>query len=559
MKKTFIFLLLSLGMALSGCAWLSNPDPTPTLSPTVTPTAIVANAHVIFVQAVEAEDGSWTFSVTVEHPDTGWEDYADGWDVVLPDGTVVKPNPEAAFTRVLTHPHETEQPFTRSQSGIVIPADVTSVTVRAHDLVDGYGGQEVVVQLNQSSGLNFSVERASAFQMELLPQIGVTNQQPDGNRVASGQIDLLNAAVLDIPLGGVPLWVVGAADEAGNPIWVAALEDGQLAGFRVENGEAQAIDLSVSQLPAGMPPAILYQDGKVKVLTTQAPNLAPFTHPILTGAGDLAYINDQGEIFVEGSDWARPYKADALLDGRLLSDGAGNLLTLAAPSDIYQHGALGDDLEAKGFTLLNLDTGKVNRVGIYSDQVVEGIAPIWADLNSDSVREILLTLSNRQGGAQLVVMDAQGEIIAQGEPIGTGYRWRHQIAAAPIGPNREMEIVDVLTPHIGGVVEFFRLEGENLVKVAELSGYTSHVIHTRNLDLAFVGDLDADGLLELLLPKQDLSSLGILQRSESGVEVVGEAPLEGGLSSNLAAIPLPDGGMSVAAGMGSGVLRVWLP
>lgn len=556
MKRTSFFLLLISGIFLTGCALLASPEPTPTALPPASLTPTSANAHVLFVQAVEDAEGSWTFSVTVEHPDTGWDDYADGWDVVLPDGTVVKPDPEVAYTRVLTHPHENEQPFTRSQSEIVIPAEVTSVTVRAHDLVDGFGGQVVVVQLNQPSGLNFTVERASSANQ--LPQLGVTNQQADGNRLAGGQIDLVNATVLDIPLNGIPIWVVGVADESGNPVLVAALEDGRLAGFRIENGEAQPIDLPVSQLPAGMPPAVLYQDGNVQILNAQVPNLAAYTHPILTGAGDLAYINDQGDVVLEGSDWGRSYKADALPDGRLLSDEAGRLLTLSTPTDVYQHGVLGDELEAKGVSLVSIGEG-VSRLGIYSDQVIEGIAPIWADLNADGEREILLTLSNRQGGAQLVVMNESGEIIAQGEPIGTGYRWRHQIAAAPIGPDREMEIIDVLTPHIGGVVEFFRVEGEKLVKAAEISGFTSHVIHTRNLDMAFAGDLDADGRLELLLPRQDLSSLGILQRSGSGVEVVGELALEGGLTSNLAAVSLPDGGMAVAAGMGSGVLRVWLP
>ncbi|MEZ4767414.1 MAG: hypothetical protein R2844_03200 [Caldilineales bacterium] len=121
------------------------------------PVAAAANADVEHVRAVRSGDGSWTFHVTVRHPDTGWEDYADGWDVVLPDGSVVKPDPDSLFTRLLLHPHETEQPFTRSQSGIVIPPGVTTVTVRAHDLVDGWGGRAVAVDLAAASGPNFEV------------------------------------------------------------------------------------------------------------------------------------------------------------------------------------------------------------------------------------------------------------------------------------------------------------------------------------------------------------------------------------------------------------------
>ena len=119
----------------------------------------LANADIEFVRAVQSRDGSWTFHVTVRHPDTGWEDYADGWDVVSPDGQVLKSSAAEPFTRLLLHPHENEQPFTRSQSGILVPDGVTTVTVRAHDLVDGFGGRQVSVDLTLDSGPDFVVER----------------------------------------------------------------------------------------------------------------------------------------------------------------------------------------------------------------------------------------------------------------------------------------------------------------------------------------------------------------------------------------------------------------
>jgi hypothetical protein len=140
------------------------PSVAPTALPTETPPPAgggegQGNADVLQVRAVQDTEGTWTFHVTVEHPDTGWEDYADGWDVVTPDGTILKPDPDSQFTRTLLHPHENEQPFTRSQSGIEIPEGVTKVRVRAHDLVDGFGGQEVVVDLTAESGPNFEVVR----------------------------------------------------------------------------------------------------------------------------------------------------------------------------------------------------------------------------------------------------------------------------------------------------------------------------------------------------------------------------------------------------------------
>jgi len=105
------------------------------------------NAEVKKVEVRQTAPGTWYFSVTVQHPDTGWDDYADGWDVVLPDGSVVKPVASEAFTRTLWHPHVNEQPFTRSQGGINIPDDIHQVTVRAHDKRDGFGGKTKAVKL----------------------------------------------------------------------------------------------------------------------------------------------------------------------------------------------------------------------------------------------------------------------------------------------------------------------------------------------------------------------------------------------------------------------------
>lgn len=137
---------------------LEKPSPTQQASsPSPTPRS-GADADVKFVRAVQSADGTWTFYVTVEHPDTGWDDYADGWDVLTPQGEVINPDPDSPFTRLLLHPHVEEQPFTRSQRGITLPEGVDKVIVRAHDIVDGFGGQEVLVDLNERTGEDFEVE-----------------------------------------------------------------------------------------------------------------------------------------------------------------------------------------------------------------------------------------------------------------------------------------------------------------------------------------------------------------------------------------------------------------
>lgn len=99
-------------------------------------------ADVIKADAQREGSGRWRFDVTVRYADSGWDHYADKWDVVGPDGRVIA-------TRTLLHPHENEQPFTRSLSGVVIPDAVSAVTIRAHDSVHGYGGETVDVRLTR--------------------------------------------------------------------------------------------------------------------------------------------------------------------------------------------------------------------------------------------------------------------------------------------------------------------------------------------------------------------------------------------------------------------------
>lgn len=91
-------------------------------------------AEVPQVVAAEAtpEATGWRVDVTIRHPDTGWDHYADGWEVLAPDGSRLG-------YRELVHPHVDEQPFTRSLSGVAIPAGTDYLLIRPHCLVDGWG------------------------------------------------------------------------------------------------------------------------------------------------------------------------------------------------------------------------------------------------------------------------------------------------------------------------------------------------------------------------------------------------------------------------------------
>ena len=91
---------------------------------------------VLDVKLEPESNGRWTVSATISSPYDSPERYADGFRVTAADGSVLG-------ERVLAHDHASEQPFTRSLSSVLIPAETESIVVEARDQISGYGGATV--------------------------------------------------------------------------------------------------------------------------------------------------------------------------------------------------------------------------------------------------------------------------------------------------------------------------------------------------------------------------------------------------------------------------------
>lgn len=102
--------------------------------------ALAGESEVTAVEVRADGSGAYSFAVTLRHADTGWDHYANRWEILTMEGEILA-------TRTLFHPHVDEQPFTRSLGGVVVPGGTVSVRVRSHDSVHGYGGPELVVDL----------------------------------------------------------------------------------------------------------------------------------------------------------------------------------------------------------------------------------------------------------------------------------------------------------------------------------------------------------------------------------------------------------------------------
>jgi hypothetical protein len=103
-------------------------------------TSYAGKVQVISAEADKISPETYRISATLLHDDTGWNHYADKWEIIGPSGVILA-------TRTLLHPHVDEQPFTRDLSGVKIPENIKKVTIRGHDSVHGYGEQTISVDL----------------------------------------------------------------------------------------------------------------------------------------------------------------------------------------------------------------------------------------------------------------------------------------------------------------------------------------------------------------------------------------------------------------------------
>ncbi|MEJ2413594.1 MAG: hypothetical protein P8Y34_11470, partial [Anaerolineales bacterium] len=270
---------------------------------------------------------------------------------------------------------------------------------------------------------------------QLSQEVGLTYQNLDGNRLVAGTGTISEVDQLRISLPGEAVWLAAVPYQDGS-LWTAVIADGSVSTYLVRNGEAASLDFGWEPLPPGTPPLVLVLNDEAALIGPPTSQASALTHPVPVSYDPLrlVFIERGGDLVLweNGAEVDR-LAANALPDGRLLVDENGRVLFLSDPTERYNHGVLGDEYEAGSITLLGTDPdfGPINRIEIPSPGVVEGLAPIWVDLDGDGTCEILVTVSDADQGARLVLYSERGEILAQGPAAGQGFRWRHQLAAVP--------------------------------------------------------------------------------------------------------------------------------
>ena len=233
---------------------------------------------------------------------------------------------------------------------------------------------------------------------------------------------------------------------------------------------------------------------------------------------------------------------------------------LTSPTDRYQHGVLGDAVEAGGLAVED-PVGVIAHYKVSDNAVFEDRFARIVDVDGDGSDEILVVKSYLNAGASVAVFSvARGGIVelAESEPIGLANRWLNPIGAADFDGDGTVEIAVVRTPHIGGILIFYRLIGNKLTEVARYWGFSNHQIGSRFLGLSAIADFNGDGIADIAVPTADRRVLRLLSFANGQLtEMRGIENTSGRISTDIVATDLTrNGRLDLIYGSSSGYLTV---
>ncbi|MDF1750590.1 MAG: VCBS repeat-containing protein [Alphaproteobacteria bacterium] len=202
--------------------------------------------------------------------------------------------------------------------------------------------------------------------------------------------------------------------------------------------------------------------------------------------------------------------AQERLPGGGIAEATGLRAWYAEPTERYDHGILDDAIEAG--SLIAERNGKRYRYDLPEDSVFEDITPRLVDADGDGQLEILTIKSYLDNGSTIAlygIRDGTLVPLAEAMPIGKPHRWLNPAGVADYNGDGSPDIAVIRTPHIGGILILYHWDGSSskIVELARKSGYSTHAIGSTELNIALTVDWNGDGIMDLLLPRQNRTDI----------------------------------------------------
>ncbi len=159
--------------------------------------------------------------------------------------------------------------------------------------------------------------------------------------------------------------------------------------------------------------------------------------------------------------------------------------TYTNPTKIYDHGILGDQIEAS--QLVVVVDSVFYELELPNEYVFEDIRPRLYDVDGDGELELITIRSNVAKGAGIVIYKIIADQLVEYAlipEIGIPNRWLNIVAIDDLDQDGRVELVWIQTPHIGGILKVAKIESGTMQVLTETSLYSNHAIGERNLCLS---------------------------------------------------------------------------
>jgi len=210
------------------------------------------------------------------------------------------------------------------------------------------------------------------------------------------------------------------------------------------------------------------------------------------------------------------------------------------PTNRYDHGALGDDIEAGALRIIT----KANKFAIArlnDGSVFEGTQPLVGDVDGDGTEEVLVINSNAQGGSAIhiykVVPAASPNIaleqMAVGPRMGRKNLWINPVGIGDFDLDGRPEILVVNTPHENGVLVAYQYRNGQLVEVDRYGGISNHAVGSPQTDMQLIQDITGDNRPDIIIPSADRETLRILTMDAGKIKEIGVLQLPSAVKTNI--------------------------
>lgn len=238
----------------------------------------------------------------------------------------------------------------------------------------------------------------------------------------------------------------------------------------------------------------------------------------------------------------RPARRGGMLPDGEVSTGTNGIAEawLTGPTRRYPHGIMGDTIEASGIRVVT-DEGKILETTLGPNSVFEDRLARLADVDGDGRDEVVVVHTYLNAGAALAVYEVRGGALrrmAEAPPIGRPSRWLNPVGVADFDGDGVPELAAVITPHIGGILKIYSVQGSVLVEEgATARGFSNHFIGSRELGMSAMADANGDGVTDIFVPSADRGALRIVTFAGGEFTEIANLPLPARVNTALVRAP----------------------